>query len=267
MTSLPLLKLLYTLAILAVSLLGLGWAARWNRGAGRGQGLANAFAAGIFLGTGLLHFAVEAQRSWEAVGSAYPWAGLLALSAFMALLFVEHVALSDAAHSMVHAHSLGAHEHHRQEAFSAAKTGKGLGVLLALSLHSFLAGLALGVAHDLTRVSLAATGILAHKLTEGFALGTVLGTDLPARRARLAGWGFAVATPIGILLGAVALSPMAKSGGVFAAVFSSLAAGTFLYIGAFDLLQDEFVRPGGRVAKWILACLGVVVSALLATTI
>lgn len=263
----PILKLLAATAILAVSLVGLRWAATVSRSSERGQGLANAFAGGIFLGTGLLHFAVEARRGWAATGSTYPWAELLALSAFLALLFIEHVALSDAAHAAVHAHSTGTHDQHDHPP-SGADHGKVVGVLVALSLHSFLAGLALGIAGDSTEVSLAAVAILAHKLTEGFALGTVLGGDLPARRVRAGAWVFAAATPIGILLGALTSAPLtAATSGLSAPVFTALAAGTFIYIGAFDLLQDEFIRPGGRVAKWTLACLGVAVSAVLATSV
>ncbi len=260
MSTLPLVKLFYALAILGVSVAGLKLAAGLHRRSGSGQGLANAFAAGIFLGTGLLHFGVEARQGWTALGTSYPLAELLALVAFLGLLFIEHVALSDSAHAAVHAHSGGSHHDH------GAPVGKGLGVLLALSLHSFLAGLALGIASTVTRASLAAAAILAHKLTEGFALGTVLEDDTPPGRARLAGWVFALATPLGILLGGLALQPFAGSG-YFTPIVASLAAGTFLYIGAFDLLQDEFIEPGGRVGKWLLACLGVGVSALLAFSI
>ena len=261
MSSLLLLKLLHALVILAVSLAGLKLAAGLRTRAGSGQGLANAFAAGIFLGTGLLHFGVEARQSWAALGSSYPLAELLALVAFLSLLFIEHVALSDSAHAAVHAHSGGSHHSHD------AVFGKDLGVLVALSLHSFLAGLALGVAGTVTRASLAATAILAHKLTEGFALGTVFEGDADPGRVRWAGWVFALATPLGILLGALALLPFSGDSGLFAPMVASLAAGTFLYIGAFDLLQDEFVEPGGRVGKWLLACLGVGVSALLAASV
>lgn len=263
MNSLPLLKLLYATTILLVSWLGLLWAARWSaRTDGRGQGSANALAAGIFLGTGLLHFGVEARQGWADRGADYPWAELLALGAFLLLLFVEHVALSDAAHAAAHAHSGGLHER-RQHGME--KAGGAVGILIALSLHSFLAGMALGVARDLAQVSLAAVAILAHKLTEGFALGTVLSKDLSPASARFSEWTFALATPLGILLGALALQPVAgQTGSLFHPVVGSLAAGTFLYIGAFDLLQDEFVRPGGRVVKWVLACVGVAVSASMA---
>lgn len=268
LTSLPAIKFLSAAAILAVSLLGLFWAARVGRNVTRGHGLANAFAAGVFLGTGLLHFGVEARRGWVAAGAEYPWAELLALAAFLGMLFIEHVALSDAAHTAIHAHTAGAHDQHAHAAPTSPPSGRGIGILVALSLHSFLAGTALGIARDLTQVALATAAILAHKLTEGFALGTVLGADLPAQRVRAAGWVFAAATPVGILLGGVTSTPLAEAfRGLFAPSFAALAAGTFLYIGSFDLLQDEFVQPGGRVAKWTLACLGVALSAVLATTV
>ena len=48
-----------------------------------------------------------------------------------------------------------------------------------------------------------------------------------------------------------------------AAAFLALAAGTFIYISTLDILQDEFLRPGSRWAKWLSAALAVALMALL----
>jgi zinc transporter 1/2/3 len=107
--------------------------------------------------------------------------------------------------------------------------------------------------------------IAVHKGTAGLALGLALRAS-SARRSqaiRLLS-AFAIMTPIGIVLGMTA-GALSRSGthALFDASSAALAAGTFLYIGTFDLLQDEFLRPGRRWAKWILALAGVAFAALL----
>ncbi len=264
-----LLKLAAALAILLVAAVGVRWAVHFSgkKSIGKRQGWANALAAGIFLGTGLLHFGANAHRGWIARGSDYPWASLLILGAFLVLLFVEHVAFSDAAHTVAHSHTGGHGHHHHEISGQPSAGGRGtFGILLALSLHSLLAGLALGIAHDSATTTLTAAAILAHKLTEGFALGTVLSHTATRSWLHPSAWLFVLATPLGILVGTVAQRSLSNpTGSTLDLIVTSFAAGTFLYIGAFDLLQDEFIEPEGRVAKWMFAALGVGLTALLAT--
>ena len=44
----------------------------------------------------------------------------------------------------------------------------------------------------------------------------------------------------------------------------ALAAGTFIYIAALDLIRDEFLRPGSAWVKWCWTALGLVFMSLLA---
>ena len=76
---------------------------------------------------------------------------------------------------------------------------------------------------------------------------------------------FALMTPLGILLGALAGQALRHAAQLhFDAAAAALAAGTFLYIGAFDLVQDEFLRAGRRWTKWLCALVGALLAALLA---
>ena len=72
-------------------------------------------------------------------------------------------------------------------------------------------------------------------------------------------------TPLGIGLGLgfdAILTGRADQG--FETLFDSLAAGTFLYIAALDIIQEEFFDPAGRWPKFILLAFGLGLMALIA---
>ena len=73
-------KLLFSLAVLAAALLGgaIPLLGRRSARAGRLLGWGNGFAAGVFLGAGLIHLlpdalAAGAQLGWEATGISSTW--------------------------------------------------------------------------------------------------------------------------------------------------------------------------------------------------
>jgi len=265
LTSLKLVLLLLTLAAgwvgAALPLLG-----RRETGRGRWIGVGNAFAAGLFLGVGLLHFLPAADAGFADGGIGYPLAPTLALAAFLLLLLLEHVLLPDVAHDAAHAHSSEGLLSHAGHDHSPAPAASPYVLVIALSAHSVLAGLALGADPDRAGTLLSFLAIAVHKGSAGLALGMALASSAigRARSLRLA-TVFALMTPLGIGLG------MAAGGGLlsleaavpFEAGVLALAAGTFLYIGAFDLLQDEFLQPGRRWAKWVSAVAGVLLASAL----
>ncbi len=261
-------KLVLAAAVFLVGWLG-GRVVLRGDGTGRGRFLSsgNAFAAGIFLGTGLIHTLGESSASWRDLGWDYPIAYVLAAAAFALILLFEHVLLSDETHAMVHAHTgegLAAedpHHHHRPSAEASPWA-----LVVALSAHSVLAGLALGAQRMMASTLMIALAILAHKGTAGLALGISLDRfGLELDRARRIVLLFAVMTPAGILLGMAGSRLLRQGAGpYFDATVSALAAGTFLYIASIDMLQDEFLRPGSRWAKWIWAVVGLAVTAVLA---
>ncbi len=251
------LKVVFLFAILAMGALG-GAIPLWRRGVsdqGRFLGWGNAFAAGVFLGAGWIHLLPEASELWRELGFAYPMATLLAVCGFVSMLLFEHVLVPESAHEVVHAPSNERFAHLREtgrNSFSA------YAVLTVLSVHSFLAGLALGAQPELTGALVIFLAIVAHKSTGGFALGVSLVRHrMPPRRAWALLALFALATPIGILVGAVLgelLEGAART--AFEAVFLALAAGTFVYVATLDILRDEFLEPGGRLSKWLCVAAG-----------
>ena len=240
--------------------------------------LGNAFAAGIFLGIGLIHMLGDASDTWRtSLGLDYPVALLLAGVAFLLLLWFEHVALQDRFHDAVHAPGgiIPDFDHTTPSTNGTSNTEDSTAqkmafypyaLIVALSIHSVIAGITLGAQTSLANVLLIFVAIAAHKSTAGFALGVSLARNaVPRGRAlRLIGL-FSVMTPIGIIVGLLVTNALeGRAQTIFQAVFLSLAAGSFIYIAAFDILRDEFLQPGPRAVKWILTVLGFGLMGLLA---
>ena len=226
-------------------------------------GWGNALAAGIFLAAGLVHMLPDADQVWTRLGWDYPMAFVLAGFAFTFMLLVEHVVLPESAHQEVHAPSgeRFAHtEEHRHDALSA------YAVLTALSIHSLLAGLALGAQPELAGVLVISLAIIAHKSAAGFALGVSL-RRAHIKRPRAVGLiaFFATMTPLGIAVGAVLGALLSGRGAEwFEGIFDALAAGTFLYIAVIDIVESEFAKQGDAGAKFAMVLLGIAVMALIA---
>lgn len=246
---------------------------------GRLLGWGNAFAAGVFLAAGLVHMLPDADRTWVELGYAFPVAFALAALAFTLMLLVEHVLLPEQAHEEMHApsgerfarlaapatghghahaHAGGQHDPHDALAAYA--------VLTALSIHSVLAGLALGAEPELSRALVISVAIIAHKSAAGFALGVSLARSaLSARQSAALVALFSIATPLGGLIGAVVGATVeGELGSTLEGVFLSIASGTFVYVATFDILRDEFPAPGGRFAKWCVLTAGVLSMSALA---
>ena len=185
--------------------------------------LGAATAGGVFLGAGLIHMLGDAS---ETLGTAFPdvdfpIAFAIATVGFVLVLAVERVVF---------------------RAASAAEGPFAYILTLVLGLHSLLAGIALGI-EDSGIVGLAIViAILAHKGAAAFSLGvSFVKANMPRRRA----WGliftFACVTPFGIFVGSVLGSSLSgENGEIVEGVFDALAAGSFMYIAAVDIINEEF---------------------------
>jgi len=112
----------------------------------------------------------------------------------------------------------------------------GLMSLIGLAFHSLLDGLAIGISFEASfgvgLVSSAA--IIFHKIAEGGCTYSLLVCDNAfKKRALTFSWMVALATPIGALLSFLFLQQVSRSA---LGVLLALAAGSFIYIGASDLL-------------------------------
>lgn len=153
-------------------------------------------------------------------------------------------------------------------------------LVIALSVHAICEGLALGLQCGPENVVMLGSAICAHKWAESFALSSSLVHQAMTlhhhhhdiaddalhrkneevavgvrqveseamRRAWLVMVLFAMATPFGALLGSVMHSklPLASAG-----VVKALSAGTFMYIGASEVVVEEFVQGRQYWGKWL----------------
>lgn len=205
--------------------------------------LGNAFAGGVFLGAGLIHMLPDAQAGFADLlpHSQYPYFAVVCILGFLLILFLERVLL-----------------HNDDNVLEQASGKKSRGrlfpyiLLLTLSIHSVITGIALGTEDRVVQAMVILIAVLAHKGTASFALTTNLLRTRPrsTRTSAIIAF-FAATTPVGILLGwwfMEVLSGRAEM--AFEAVFDGLAAGTFIYIAAVDILEGEFSAKESNTLKF-----------------
>ncbi len=114
-------------------------------------------------------------------------------------------------------------------------------LMLALSIHSILAGISIGIETQPESITGTAIAILAHKSFEGFCLGSSLVTaQLDHFPFLVLGISFSCATPLGIILGQI-LADHVSTGGTMIAVVQAIVAGTFLYIAIVEIGGKELL--------------------------
>lgn len=220
-----------------------------------------AFAGGVVVATALIHLLPEAA---ERIPMAAAWAILPFLALFiLESHFVGHV---------LHHHPPPAHEEDQErrhaghpdhppvhmdeaaEAFGFLRPSIGVMTVVGFTVHTIFDGLAIGAGfHEGLRLGITSTfAVLAHELPEGIATyALVAGSGFSRRTALTAAWGIAAIDPVvavtSFLLLRGIVSP-ALIGMLFA-----LVAGSFLYIGASDLLPEVGRRASLRNTMLILA--------------
>ena len=130
-------------------------------------------------------------------------------------------------------------------------------LLVALSIHSIIAGIALGLEPEVAASVLVMLGILFHKGSAAFALmvsAHSAGAD--SRRLTFILSVFVVMTPLGILVGTVAANLLEGTAAtVIEGSFNALAAGTFIDVAILDVIDAEMSRFDDRVARFVSSAL------------
>lgn len=234
-------KFLAAFAILAVAIGGgsipiLATRQRWSE---RFLSLGNAMAGGIFLGAGFLHLLPESDEALQELFE-YRLAPLLAVAGVCILLFIDRVVFD----------AIRPHEAARAEQKTRPIHTHVL--LIVLSIHSVIAGIALGLEGEVAASVLVMLAILFHKGSAAFALVvSVLASGSSAKQARPVLAAFSLMTPIGIALGAGATSLMEGAAATLVAgCFNALAAGTFIYVGILDVIHEEMSSFDDRLAHF-----------------
>ena len=198
------------------------------------------FAAGIFLGAGLLHMLPDAAREFFHAGYHYPIAYLMAAGGFLLLLFLEHL-------------------NH------AIKTHIALLTLLMLSIHSLLEGAAVGLSQDFLTSFMIFIAIIAHKGAASFALSINLNRSSLPRVLTWTGFAFfALMTPLGIFAGDW-VTTATQVNALLTPTFTALAAGTFLYIGTLHGLDRAIlIRHCCNIKEFLIMLVGFSLMAIVA---
>ena len=131
-------------------------------------------------------------------------------------------------------------------------------LMIVLSLHSLVEGIILGVYSVSISIYIMFFAILAHKGSGAFALGIQLRkTGLSLDRIYILFVLFSIMTPIGILFGSILEPVFIGNAGSFArAVFSSIAAGIFIYIAALSSELFVDIRNQVSILKKALFLIG-----------
>ncbi len=203
-----------------------------------------AFAAGLLVSGALLHLVPGAV---ELVG---PEKGLTwALVAFVSLYLVE-------AHFIPHVHARGEsplddHQH------GHAAQNVGPLVVFGLALHSIVDGVSVGagLAAGALLGTITATLVIAHKLPVGIAaMSALYHSGVPGQRAAAVTSALAMVTPLAVMASYFVLREISNQ---LLGVLLSLAGGSFLYIGAADLLPEG--QAHGRPINTLMFMFGVLV--------
>lgn len=213
--------------------------------------IADALANGVFIGAALFHLLPNAIDQFEALNIPHGIVLSLALLivSYAALLFIEKISerFSPKKHLLVSAWLL----------------------ILTLSIHAFITGIALGISETLAIVSVLFFAIIAHKGFEMFALVISLFQRLNKTiHVRFIFFVFSFVTPLGIWLGTISDQLFSVStNSLLTAAFNAFAAGTFLYVGSshnHGLMQRAGLDSYKRYALVLNMLLGIALMGILA---
>lgn len=266
------LKVIFAAAVFATGALGVlaPWALRITRTEDRFMIWGDTFAGGVLAGAGLVHLLSGGADGFRELmpGLHYPFAFVLAGAGFLLILLIEAVimASADPTESPLHCGSRGASHEIGSGIRSDEWRPQSLILLLVLSVHSIILGLALGAQTSMTAAAAVFIAIMAHKAMAGFALGvSYRRTGASLQQGAPAAAFFSSMTPVGILAASGVYAFVSPEGRQwFEAIFNSIGAGTFLYIATLDIFRTEFELPGDNWQKWLLATLGFSIMAALA---
>ncbi len=139
-------------------------------------------------------------------------------------------------------------------------------LILILSIHSIIAGIALGTENVMGQYIIITMVILAHKGSAAFALAiSMLKSKIDKKSIIKLIVLFSFMTPLGVLIGSFIANVLTGAKAEFSvALFDALAAGTFLYVAIMDIFREEFIDKKNTALKLLMSVLGLLLMALLA---
>jgi len=251
--------------------------------------IANTFAAGLFLGIGLLHLLPESSEIFkDQYKIKFPIAYLISFLTYCLILCIEKVIFDP--HSIMHEHNKLSDNNLKKDIdeniiseplvqdnslnddfksdihLGKNKLNKNLLqpfiLLFALGFHAIFEGIALGILDDFNSVLSLMLVILAHKWAEGLTFGiSFLKSELSKCQINTFLIIFSMMGPFGVLFG-MFLSAMTNK--FIQGIFLAASSGTFLYIACSEVITEQFEKKNNRVVKFICILIGGGFTALLA---
>lgn len=233
--------------------------------------LLHCFAGGIFFATCLLDMfpmiREEYQEAFELAGihTDFPVAEFTTCFGFLLILTVEVI---------VHKfHSAGidlhtSHQRERQPLLHSSgrdpqsrKTPEHASVyilIFALSLHSLLEGISIGLIADFDQLVQIAGAVTVHKTIMAFSLGIILKeNNIGAKTMAKSSVLFSVTGPAGIGIGMAVFHISANlPGKLSSAILQGMANGTFLFVTFFEIFQRELAGNNDQLFKVLAIILG-----------
>lgn len=151
-------------------------------------------------------------------------------------------------------------EHDHEHDFNPKSNLTPYVLMCALSIHGLFEGIALGIQVQPKMVFFLGVAIVSHKWAESFTLGiSFFKTNTSNETYIKLIVMFSLFTPLGITIGMFA----SGSNILLEAVFLSLAAGSFIYISASEVIVEEFSVSRHKYLKFIFFFLGAILVCLL----
>ncbi|GAX27805.1 solute carrier family 39 (zinc transporter), member 1/2/3 [Fistulifera solaris] len=220
--------------------------------------MANAFSGGVFLSLAFGHLIPECVHGFANLPEETPY--LLVLAGYLLIFFVEKVAFD--AHEILHEMQGEGHHHHHhshnhqvvntkdsKQEVTPAGSGRGAVILLgALAVHSVLEMMALGLANNFGDCALLTLSISLHQPAESIALLVAfLKSGMPEDQVLKYLSIFSCMGPIGVALG-MAVSEYAAP--IVDSIMLAVVAGTFVYVGATEVIPEEWEDGQHKWAKF-----------------
>ena len=192
----------------------------------------NSFAAGLILGIAFFHLFPESLELSE-------HAVLFIFIGFLLFYVLENVMVL---------HS-GSEVHFKVK--SNPQHTKGMVMFSGLFFHSLLDGIIIGVGFEVDpKVGLLTSlGVILHELPEGVTTFSLLINSIKEKTALKLSIAVALATPLGALISLTFIGALSES---VVGLLLAMAGGSFLYIGASDLIPETHEEKGLENAGFLL---------------
>ncbi|KAM1116658.1 hypothetical protein TB2_007033 [Malus domestica] len=240
---------------------------KWNEGF---LVLGTQFAGGIFLGTALMHFLSDSNKTFESLTEKeYPFAYMMASLGFLITMLGDSVvsyvypkqkdsdpevqsSFFDSVKILILRFSCyvtgkavqKGHDVHGDHPATVGSVGDSILLIVALCFHSFFEGIAIGVASTKAEAWKALWTVSLHKIFAAIAMAIALLRMIPDRpflSCTAYAFLFAISSPIGIGVGiTIDATTQGRTADWISAISIGLACGVFIYVSINHLLSKGY---------------------------